>query len=146
MLTAVELREQSRIYREAARSVADDATRRRLATCALALAQIAEAVEGEGRFEEFFKSTKLDRLLAQVDESVRQTIKTLLRERQADPVTTDRIRRWRMRAEELRMTADGFAIPSAQQTLRRAAANYDNLADEAETRLAGGQTLRDKAE
>jgi DNA invertase Pin-like site-specific DNA recombinase len=41
------------------------------------------------------------------------------------------IRAWRMRAEELRTTADQFAVPSAQEALRRAAANYDKMADNA---------------
>jgi hypothetical protein len=40
-----------------------------------------------------------------------------------------------MRAEELRTTADQFSVPSAQEALRRAAANYDKMADNAQARL-----------
>lgn len=57
-----------------------------------------------------------------------------------------RIKAWRRRAEELRTTADNFVVPSAQEALRRAAANYDLTADAAEARLtdkpkAPGRTL-----
>lgn len=47
------------------------------------------------------------------------------------------VRRWRLRAEELRALADQFLLPSAQDALRRAAANCDKLADAAEARLTG---------
>jgi hypothetical protein len=47
------------------------------------------------------------------------------------------IRALRMRAEELRAVADQFIVPSAQDSLRRAAANYDKLADHAAAQLAG---------
>jgi hypothetical protein len=42
-----------------------------------------------------------------------------------------------MRAEELRTTADQFEMPSAQESLRRAAANYEKIADHAEALLTG---------
>lgn len=51
--------------------------------------------------------------------------------------TRDDIERWRRRAEELRTMADQFGIPSAQETLRRLASDYEQLADDAEARLAG---------
>lgn len=51
--------------------------------------------------------------------------------------TWDDVRRWRRQAEELRTVADQFVVPSAQAALRRAADNYDKLADEAEARLTG---------
>ena len=40
-----------------------------------------------------------------------------------------RIRALRMRAEELRATAAQFVVPSAQESLRRTAANYDRRAE-----------------
>jgi hypothetical protein len=43
----------------------------------------------------------------------------------------------RRRAEELRTTADQFEVPSARDTLRNAAANYDKMADNAEALLSG---------
>lgn len=48
-----------------------------------------------------------------------------------------RIRAWRRRAEELRTTADNFVVPSAQESLRRAAANYDQRANHVEAMLEG---------
>ena len=39
------------------------------------------------------------------------------------------IKRWRLKAEVLRTAADQFAVPSGQESLRRAAANYERLAD-----------------
>lgn len=53
-------------------------------------------------------------------------------------ISWENIRRWRARAEELRAVADQFTIPSAQEGLRRAAANYEKLADHAEARLTDG--------
>jgi len=51
-----------------------------------------------------------------------------------------RIRALRLRAEELRATADQFVVPSAQETLRRTAANYDRRANVAEAMLKGRPT------
>ena len=48
-----------------------------------------------------------------------------------------RIRAWRRRAEELRTTADNFVVPSAQESLRRAAANYHQRANHLEAMLEG---------
>jgi hypothetical protein len=45
------------------------------------------------------------------------------------------IEAWRRRAAELRATADNFKVPSAQMELNRAAANYEQMADHAETLL-----------
>ena len=53
-------------------------------------------------------------------------------------ISWENIRRWRARAKELRALADQFTIPSAQDGIRRAAAKYDKLADDAEGRLTGG--------
>jgi DNA-binding response OmpR family regulator len=45
------------------------------------------------------------------------------------------IRAWRMRAEELRTSADSFVEPAAREWLRRAAANYKRMADRGEALL-----------
>ena len=52
-------------------------------------------------------------------------------------ISWENIRRWRARAKEPRALADQFTIPSAQDGIRRAAAKYDKLADDAEARLRG---------
>jgi hypothetical protein len=54
--------------------------------------------------------------------------------------TRDRIKKWRQRAEELRMAADQFREPSAQASLRRAAGNSEQIADYAEALLEGKPT------
>lgn len=51
-----------------------------------------------------------------------------------------RIERWRQRAEELRTAADQFAISSAQETMRTIAANYEQVAEDAEALLEGRPT------
>ena len=47
-----------------------------------------------------------------------------------------RIKRWRARAEEVRVNAEQFSDPDARHTLERVAQQYDLLADDAERRLA----------
>src|SRR5262249_23297596 len=42
---------------------------------------------------------------------------------------------WRLRAVEMRAIADQFSVPSVQETLRRTAANYEQMADHAEALL-----------
>lgn len=56
--------------------------------------------------------------------------------------TQHQIKRWRQRAEELRVAADQFVIPSAQETMRRTARNYEQLADKAEALLEGRPAIR----
>ena len=46
------------------------------------------------------------------------------------------IKAWRRRAAELRATADNFAVPSAQEALRRAATELDAMADDAQAAMA----------
>jgi hypothetical protein len=48
------------------------------------------------------------------------------------------IRAWRLRAAELRAMADDFDVPSVQEALRRAADNYDGLAERAEELVDSG--------
>jgi hypothetical protein len=47
----------------------------------------------------------------------------------------EQIRRWRLKAEELRTAADGFADGAARQHLRNSAETYEALANNAEARL-----------
>jgi len=49
----------------------------------------------------------------------------------------EQIRRWRMKAEEIRTAADGFGNRSASQASRNAAETYDALANAAEARVQG---------
>jgi hypothetical protein len=56
----------------------------------------------------------------------------------------DRIRQWRMKAEELRTAADQMKDLSAQDSLRRTATTYDKLANDEEARLKGGQSAPTK--
>jgi hypothetical protein len=44
----------------------------------------------------------------------------------------ERLRQWRMKAEELRNTADNIQNPFAQASFRRMAASYDRLAEDFE--------------
>jgi hypothetical protein len=142
--TPEELRRQSRLYREAARNAAELATKRLLAECA---AWIAEAIEREGQLVQNEKvehyKLLLDRALGDKTWLVVDAIES---RRQAAQAARTQIRAWRMRAEELRATAYQFAVPSAQDSLRRAAANYDKLADHVEALWAGQRsTPSDKA-
>lgn len=49
----------------------------------------------------------------------------------------EQIKRWRLRAEEIRTTAEQFTDPRARRSLETAAANYDRLAAHTEALLAG---------
>lgn len=88
LLRPAKLRELSRLYRHAAEQEPTLEIKRRLASHALALAELAEKVERE----EFVTEANIERyrhLLAQaVDEKQRKTIETLLmeeREKRAAP-------------------------------------------------------------
>lgn len=132
--TPTELREHSRRYQEAAANATDGATKRLLASHALTLAQIAEAIEREAVQAE--KKERYKGLLAgSLGENVQRIVEELLRPRTV-PDARSQITAWRMRAEELRTVADQFVVPSAQEALLRAAAHYDRLADDAEALLA----------
>ena len=133
--TPGELRAKARLYRNAAKHASKSDDKRFLANCGLALAQIAEAIEGDGRIDALLEAPKLKNLLGYVDERVRNVVEQLMRQQKAEPIDTERIRAWRLRAEELRTAADNFSVPSAQDSLRRAAANYDRIADTAERSL-----------
>jgi hypothetical protein len=133
--TPEELREQSRRFRDAARNAAEAATKRRLAAHAAALAQIAEALDRESQGVHPEKTQRYQGLLAgPLAEEVLRVVGELLEPKAARDLRR-RIEVWRQRAEELRATADTFSVPSAQDALRRAAANYDRIADNAESLL-----------
>jgi hypothetical protein len=134
-----QLREQSRMYREIAESSTDPAEKTELTTYALALAQIAEAIGREAGAEADCFERLLERALPKEKQQVVQTLTKLF----SAPQTTGNderyrdIDQWRMRADELRATADQFVIQSAKDSLNAAATNYDKMADRAEARLAG---------
>lgn len=133
--TPAELRERSHRFRDVARKAATLDLKRQLATDALVLAQIAEAIEREGVVQGV-KAERYRHLLAEVLGNELQAMTA--------PGVRDRITQWRMRAEELRTTADQFQVPSAQESLRKAAANYDKLADDAEALLTGRRPVTDE--
>jgi hypothetical protein len=76
---------------------------------------------------------KYERLLAVIlgDDAVRAPTAA----RKVGAGIRSQIRAWRMRAEELRSTADLFEVPSAQESLRTAARNYELMADNLENLL-----------
>lgn len=147
--TPVELREQSRLFRKAANAALNLATKRRLAAYALAVAQIAEKIEREepsGAPVQGMKAEYYQRLLAQALDEGRRQLEVQPKEPRADLKAQRQVTRWRLRAEELRTTADQFTVPSAQVSLRHAATNYERLADEAEALLTGHLCTKDKAD
>ena len=146
--TPVELREQSRVFRKAANAALNLATKRRLAAYALAVAQIAEKIERDevsGEPVQGIKAEHYQSLLAQALDDARRQVEAPPKEPRVDLKAQGQVARWRQRAEELRATADGFTVPSAQEVLRRAATNYERLADEAEALLTGHLCAKDKA-
>jgi hypothetical protein len=146
--TPVELREQSRLFRKAANGAVNLAAKRRLAAYALAVAQIAEKIERDqvpGEPVPAIKAEHYQRLLAEALDDGRRQVETQPKEPRLGLTAQRQIARWRLRAEELRTTADEFTVPSAQESLRRAAANYERLADEAEALLTGHPCAKHKA-
>ena len=51
------------------------------------------------------------------------------------PETMGHVEEWRMRAEEIRATADGFASSSAKEAMLGVAQTYERMADDLENRL-----------
>jgi hypothetical protein len=146
--TPVELREQSRLFRKAANEALNLATKRRLAAYALAVAQIAEKIERDelsGEPVQGIKAEHYKRLLAHALDEGRRQVEAQPKRPRIDSKAQRQILAWRARAEELRTTADQFTVPSAQESLRHAAANYERLADEAEALLTGQLCAKDKA-
>ena len=139
--TPAELREQSRIFRDAALKAATPDLKRRLAQYALSIALAAESVERGGQIP--------DTVLVALREQQQLLTEALdggapvpppappPSKPETLPNVQDQIRQWRMRAEELRTTADQFGVPSAQDALRNAALNYLMMADNLEAQLGG---------
>jgi hypothetical protein len=123
-----ELRDRSRRFREAARKTDYLTTKRRFAENASALAQLAEAME---RDVDLDRSAKIGCYAGELAEVLNE------RAHHTHDVVTDsntaarHIKVWRARAKELRTTADHFPVPKAQEALRRAAASFDRLANQA---------------
>jgi len=146
-----ELCERSRFYLEAARDTTDTEAKRRFAACALILAQVAEAIErNKGAADA--NAAGLARVIADAlatareapsDERRAVTVAIAAREVVTPDPHAD-IRAWRLRAAELRATADQFAVPSAQESLRRTATNYERRADMVEAAMAGTPTAPDE--
>jgi ActR/RegA family two-component response regulator len=65
-------------------------------------------------------------------------------EQQVDANMRSQVRAWRMRAEELRTTADQFEVPSAQDSLRSAARNYEPMADNVENLMERRPPVKDE--
>ena len=63
----------------------------------------------------------------------------------ADVRAEKRIRRWRMKAEELRSAAGSMKDPRARAGMRNAAATYEAIADTAEHALRGTSDQKQKA-
>jgi hypothetical protein len=144
--TPTELREQSHIFREAARKAATPDLKRRLARYALSLALAAEAVERGGQVPDDMLAELGDqeRLIAEALNDGAPVPPSRPSGRKTAPGMPSQITAWRRRAEELRATADSFEVPSAQESLRRAAGNYDQLADQAEALLHGLPPVTDE--
>jgi hypothetical protein len=141
-----ELRELSQRIREAVPEASTKETKQLLAGYAFRLAQVAEQLERKGAFE-FARSADIERyeqlLTEALAETTRSTVDTLLREKDK---RRRQIRAWRLRAEETRAVAGQFTVPSVQESLRRIAANLDQMADHAEGLLQDGpSTASEKA-
>jgi hypothetical protein len=140
--TPAELRALADDFRQAVQKVTVAELKQWLARHALALAQVAEQIERDFPLATFVRTANIERykrLLAEaLDPRTRATVYALLgRENDAVGKHRREIRAWRMRAEEIRTTADNFRVPSVQASLRTAADNYDRMANHAEALLAG---------
>jgi len=186
MLTPAELREIARRFRSKGEKESDIYLKRRLAGHALALAQLAEKVERQGkrgpegqrpdpgnptqegtvmtmttrRFAANKNIAQYQRLLVTaLDDSARATIEQLLTEEKAElgaataeeqvttttvPMETERVRRWRLKAEEYRATADISSSKAAKETYIRLAMDYEQLADQLE-RISVSKTRSQKS-
>lgn len=137
--TPAELREQSRIFRDAALKAATPDLKRRLAQYALSIALAAESVERGGQIPDtvLVALREQQQLLTEALDGGAPVPPAPPSKPETVPKVQDQIRQWRMRAEELRTTADQFQVPSAQDALRNAALNYLMMADNLEAQLGG---------
>ena len=139
MLTAGELREQSRVLRDAAERENDPAKKRTLAREALALAELAEQVERTGAFVARENIARYQQLLARydLDEGLRKVVEKLLAEQEkAAAPEPEQARRWRNRAAQFRAAADQTKDLQARLSRLRLAETYDRLAQREEDRAA----------
>jgi hypothetical protein len=136
-----ELRARSRFYRDAARDATDAETKHRRVDCAFVFAQVAQVIEGD-EHRAHANAGQLARMLAEVLTAARGASNFLRTEAVAATeraISDERagIGAWRIRAEKLRATADQFTVPSAQESLRRVAADYDESAKNVEAMSEG---------
>jgi hypothetical protein len=129
----VDLRDRSRRFQEAARRAVDTTTKRQFAENASILAQLAEAMQ---RDVEFDRGAKIGRYAGELSEALNERAHYIHDLRNDGNTAALRIKVWRARAKELRTTADHFSVPSAQKALRKAAANFERLANQAAALLS----------
>jgi len=137
-----ELREMAERIQAALPRAPTDEMKQVLAGHALRLVQVAEQLERTNETDALVHRANIERyerlLAGALDEKTRSVVETLLSEENAASDKTRRqIEAWRRRAEEVRATADQFAVPSVQEMLQRIAANLELLADHAEGLLIG---------
>lgn len=143
-----EMRELAERIRGAVGQARSEEMKQSLAGHAFRLAQVAEQLERtEVTIDALVRRSHIERyerLLADaLDERTRRTVEALLvEENAARDKEWRQISAWRRRAAELRATADQFTVPSAQEALRRAAANIETMADHAEALLVGKRVPR----
>jgi hypothetical protein len=145
-----ELRELSERLRAVVPKAHTPELRRLLAGHAFRVAQVAEQIERSDAMDLLVRRAiieRYERLLADaLDERTRRTVQALLaQESHALDKERRQIEAWRRRAQELHATADHFTVPSAQEALNRAAANYEQMADHAEALLTGKKAPEEKA-
>jgi len=138
-----ELRDLSERMRAAVPSARTDEMKRLLANHASLLARVADDLErNAATVDPLLRRANVERyerLLATLtDERTRRVIQELLEEENAALDKERRqIRAWRLRAEELRASADQFEDGLARTSLYRAADNLDRMADHSEALLMG---------
>lgn len=145
-----EMRELSERIRSAVGQAPTEAMKRLLAGHAFRLAQVAEQLDrSNATIDAQVRRSHIERykrLLGDaLDERTRRTVQALLaQENTARDKEYRQIAAWRRRAEELRATAEQFLVPAAQESLRRAAANLDHMADHKEALMTGKPTTPGK--
>lgn len=145
-----ELRELSERIRAAVPKAPTQEMKRLLAGHAFRVAQVAEQIERIDTTDPLVRRAiikRYERLLADaLDERTRRTVQALLaQESRALDKQHQQIEKWRRRAQELQATADNFTVPSAQEALNCAAANYEQMADHVEALLTGESAPEEKA-
>jgi hypothetical protein len=125
------LREQSRTRQETSER-AENVTALYVATYPLALAPVAEAIEQGDEFESAANIEHCEERRVRVPGFGARHLAPKLYTESNTGESRSQIGAWRARAEELRAAANRFVLPTAQEALRRAAGNYDALADDAE--------------